>query len=209
MNIWESVRLAVKALVANKMRAALTMLGIIIGVGAVITLMSVGQGVQEYITAQFQSIGSNLFFVMPGSTTVELKKPAYLTTKDVEALRDPVLAPDVLYVAPEASTGKLVSIPGEDKEEQIRGVTAEYSLVRGWKPAVGRFITHEDNQTLARVAVLGKETANYFFPDNPDPSGEIVRINGIPFRVIGVMEEKGGLEGISAEFPSGNRKVVL
>ena len=86
MKFWESLRLALKALLANKLRAALTMLGIIIGVGAVITLMSAGEGVQAYITKQFQSIGSNLFFVIPGSFDQELTRPAYLTLKDTEAM---------------------------------------------------------------------------------------------------------------------------
>ncbi len=192
MNIWESFRLALKALSVNKLRAALTMLGIIIGVGAVITLMSVGQGVQAYITKQFQSIGTNLFFVIPGSFQADLKRPAYLTLRDAEALLDTAQVPDVLAVAPVVNGGARVSIPGTDKQVEVNGVTPEYTIVRDWFPIVGSFFTAADNQSQARVALLGVRTAEVFFPDDPDPTGELIRINGVPFRVIGVMEERGG-----------------
>ncbi len=192
MKVLESLRLAVKALTANKMRSLLTMLGIIIGVGAVITLMSVGEGVQAYITTQFQSIGSNLFFVIPGSFEQELKRPAYLTLKDAEALMNPLEAPDVLRVAPLVQGNERITTPGKDRRVDINGVTPDYAVVRDWVPRVGEFISEADNQGMARVAVLGQDTADYFFPDDPDPTGEVVRIKGIPFRVIGVMAKRGG-----------------
>lgn len=192
MKFWESLRLALKALTANKMRAALTMLGIIIGVGAVITLMSAGEGVQAYITKQFQSIGSNLFFIIPGSFDQELRRPAYLTLKDAEALRNVAEAPHVRRVAPLLQGTARITTPGKDKLVDVNGVTEDYGAVRDWATRAGAFITPADNQGQARIAILGKKTADYFFPDMPDPSGEIVRINGVPFRVAGVMEERGG-----------------
>ncbi|MBN2389993.1 MAG: ABC transporter permease [Anaerolineae bacterium] len=192
MKFWESLRLALKALSANKMRAALTMLGIIIGVGAVITLMSAGEGVQEYITKQFQSIGSNLFFIIPGSFDQELRRPAYLTMKDAEAMRNVTEAPHVLRVAPTIQGTARITTPGKDRAVDVNGVTEDYAAVRDWATKTGVFITPGDNQGQARIAILGKKTADYFFPDLPDPSGEIIRINGVPFRVVGVMEERGG-----------------
>jgi putative ABC transport system permease protein len=192
VKLLESIRLALKALGANKLRSVLTMLGIIIGVGAVITLMSVGEGVQAYITQQFQSIGTNLFFLIPGSFEQELKRPAYLTVKDAEALEDAVEAPDVLRVAPLIQGSASVTVPGKERRVEVSGVTPAYSAVRDWDPRVGTFLTPSDDQGRARVAVLGQSTADYFFPNSPDPSGEIVRINGVPFRVIGVLEERGG-----------------
>lgn len=192
MRLLESLRLALRALATNKLRAALTMLGIIIGVGAVITLLSVGEGVQSYITAQFQSIGANIFFIIPGSLREELSRPAYLTLKDAEALRDPFLAPDVLRVAPMTRGDGQLTIPGREKTTQVQGVTAEYADVREWYPAVGTFITSLEEQTEARVIVLGKIVADVLFPDTPDPTGELVRVNNVPFRVIGVMTERGG-----------------
>ncbi len=192
MNLVESLRLALRALATNKMRAVLTMLGIIIGVGAVITLLSVGQGVQTYITEQFQSIGANLFFIIPGNLEQELDRPAYLTMKDANALRDTTLAPHVLRVGPTVQNGASITIPGREKATQINGVTPDYTGIRDWYPAMGSFITEYDETVQARVIVLGKVVADNLFPDNPDPTGEIVRINGAPFRVIGVMRERGG-----------------
>jgi len=192
MKLLESLRLAIKALISNKLRAALTMLGIIIGGGAVITLMSVGEGVQAYITKQFQSMGTNLFFVIPGSFDQELKRPAYLTLKDAGALLDPVEAPDVLRVAPLLQGSAKITLPGKDKTVELHGVTPDYVLVRDWHPRVGEFITAADEQGKARVLVLGQDTADYFFPDDPDPTGEVLRVNGVPFRVVGVMAKRGG-----------------
>ncbi|MBN1486047.1 MAG: ABC transporter permease [Anaerolineae bacterium] len=192
MKILESFRLALNALTVNKLRAALTMLGIIIGVGAVITLMSVGQGVQNYITEQFQSIGTNLFFVIPGSFEAELKRPAYLTLRDAQSLLDLEQAPHVLRVAPVVGGNARISVPGTEKRVEVDGINELYSAVRDWNPEIGSMITLQDNQAKARVAVLGKSTAEVFFPDNPNPSGELIRVNDVPFRVIGVMEERGG-----------------
>jgi putative ABC transport system permease protein len=188
----EGIRLALRALTTNKLRSALTMLGIIIGVGAVITLMSVGEGVQAYITQQFESIGTNLFFVIPGSFQQDLQRPAYLTLRDAEAIRDPIEAPDVLRVAPLTQGAAQITTPGKDRRVEVSGVTPDYALVRNWNTLVGEFISAADEQARGRVAVLGSSTATYFFPNDPNPVGEIVRIDGAPFRVVGVLEEKGG-----------------
>ena len=192
MKIVESLRIALRALVANKMRAILTMLGIIIGVGAVITLLSVGEGVQTYITKQFESIGTNIFFIMPGSFERELDKPAYLTLKDAAALTDTALAPDILRAVPLIQGSGDITVPGEETSTQVNGVTAGYPEIRDWYPADGTFFTEEENQARTRVAVLGKIVADKLFPDDPSPIGKIVRINGVPFRVVGIMEERGG-----------------
>ncbi len=192
MNLLEGVRLALRALTTNKLRSALTMLGIIIGVGAVITLMSVGEGVQSYITAQFEAIGTNLFFLVPGSFQEELRRPAFITTRDAEAIADPAQAPSVLHVAPVVQGSASVTTPGRDRGVTVTGVTPEYALARDWQTQLGQFVTAADNQSRARVAVLGASTASYFFPDRPDPTGEVIRVNGSPFRVIGVPSERGG-----------------
>ncbi|MGC9469612.1 MAG: ABC transporter permease [Anaerolineae bacterium] len=192
MKFLEGIRLALRALTSNKLRSALTMLGIIIGVGAVITLMSVGEGVQAYITDQFESIGTNLFFVIPGSFQQELRRPAYLTLKDAEALRDPVEAPDVLRVAPLVQGTAQITTPGKDRRVEVSGVTDDYAPVRNWGVLTGRFVNDADEQARGRVAVLGSSTASYFFPNSANPVGEVVRVNGAPFRVIGVLEERGG-----------------
>jgi putative ABC transport system permease protein len=148
--------------------------------------------VQAYITKQFQSIGTNLFFVIPGSFEADLKRPAELTLKDAEALRDRAQAPDVLEVAPVVNGTARVSIPGTDKRVEVNGVTTEYAIVRDWYPIAGSYFTSEDNRAQARVALLGKRTAEVFFPYDPNPSGEIIRVNRVPFRIVGVLEERGG-----------------
>jgi putative ABC transport system permease protein len=199
VNILESLRLAFRALTANKLRAALTMLGIIIGVGAVITLMSAGQGVQVYIEESFQSVGSNLLFVLPGSEEESMSGPpgmmvgaAALTNGDVEALRDPVRAPDVAAVSPESFNTTIVTTGRRDTIATILGVNPDFASVRNWFTEVGVFIDQDDINSRARVALLGKTVVEDLFPDNPYPLDQTIKINNVPFRVIGVLEEKGG-----------------
>ena len=199
MSILESVRLALRALAANKLRAALTMLGIIIGVGAVITLMSVGDGVQAYITAQFQDMGTNMLIVFPGevqnpmsSGAAMMGVGASLTVGDAEALADPLRVPDVVKIAPALAQFGRVAVGREERFTQVNGVTPELMEVRNWYPVVGEFISTQDLEGRSRVVVLGQTVVENLFPDNPYPLGETVRINNIAFRVIGVMEEKGG-----------------
>ena len=199
MSVLESVRLAFRALAANKLRAALTMLGIIIGVGAVITLMSAGEGVSVYIEEQFQSIGTNLLFVFPGSEEETRSGPpgmragtAELTNGDAEALRDPIRAPDVAALSPEQFRSTVVATGKRDTIAQVLGVTPDFPRVRTWFPEVGMFIDQEDLNGRARVALLGRTVVEELFPENPYPLEQTVKINGVPFRVIGVLEEKGG-----------------
>lgn len=197
MNIGESIRVAWRALGANKLRSALTMLGIVIGVAAVIALMAAGQGVQVFVTEQFQGIGSNLLFVLPnvgrfGPGGHSLGSVRMLTMRDAQALSDPLRAPDVAQVAPELDRDAVVTAGGRRIETSVQGVTPAFVRVRKWKPMAGNFITTQDMEGRSRVVVLGKTVAETLFPDNPLPIGETVRINNTPFRVIGIMEEKGG-----------------
>jgi putative ABC transport system permease protein len=201
MSVMESLRLAFRALAANKLRAALTMLGIIIGVGAVITLMSAGEGVSVYIEEQFQGIGTNLLFVFPGSEEETsggppgaLASTAELTNGDAEALDDPIRAPDVAAVSPQVLNTAVVATSRRDTVAQVQGVVPEFAQVRNWFPEVGSFIDPEDMNSRARVAVLGQTVVEDLFPDNPYPLEQTVKINDVPFRVIGVLEEKGGSE---------------
>jgi putative ABC transport system permease protein len=199
VSILESVRLAFRALAANKLRAALTMLGIIIGVGAVITLMSAGEGVSVYIEERFQGMGSNLIFVVPGSAEESMSGPpgmltggAELTNGDVEALRDPVRAPDVAALSPETLRTTVVATGKRDTIPQVLGVTPAFFSVRNWVPEAGRSIDEGDMVARSRVVLLGRTVVEELFPDNPYPLEQTVKINNIPFRVIGVLEEKGG-----------------
>ena len=200
----ENLLMAFRALRTNKLRSALTMLGIIIGVSAVITLLSVGRGVEKYIADAFGSIGTNLLFILPGSpeeTTGSgpaqivqgntVLGPA-LTERDAAALRDPARAPDVSLVAPEKQSVGVLSLGGHSHRTVVSGVTPEYSLARSWPTSSGRFISEADVQSQARVVVLGQAVVPELLPDGGDPLDRIIRINQIPYRVIGVLEAKGG-----------------
>ena len=197
MNLTESLRIALRALSANKLRSALTMLGIIIGVGAVITLVSVGKGVENYVTGQFQSIGTNLLFVVPGRVD-EAGPPRArrtgrpLTMADVAAIADPLRVPDAVAVAPELSGYATITRGKQDAYAQVGGVTPEYESVRNWRVQEGSFLTTEDLIGNARVAVLGTTVARKLFEEGEYPLGQTIKINNVSFRVVGIMEKRGG-----------------
>jgi putative ABC transport system permease protein len=194
MRLGESLRIALRALGANKMRATLTMLGIIIGVGAVIALMSVGEGVESFVTGQFQGLGANLVFVVPGSlenNPDRKPRPANLTYEDALAIADPLSVQDVLAVAPEVSRTRLVVHGKKETYTSVSGVTPEYQVVRNFFVVEGEFVTDGAMNGRSRVAVLGASVAERLFPDGGYPIGQSIRIGNIPFRVVGVMEEKG------------------
>jgi len=193
MKLDESLRIALRALSANKMRAVLTMLGIIIGVGAVIALMSVGEGVENFVTGQFEGLGSNLIFVVPGTFDQNVDRqprPANLTYKDALAIADPLAVQDVAAVAPEVERTLLVVRGKKQSFTSVGGVTPEYQVVRNFYVAEGEFITPEAINGRSRVAVLGQSVAERLFPDGGYPIGQEIRIGNVPFRVVGVMEEK-------------------
>lgn len=195
MNLVENIRLSFNSLFANKLRAFLTMLGIIIGVAAVITLVSVGQGVQDVVVSEFQGLGHNLLFVMPGHpragqfTNIRRSE---LTNNDYLALADPFNVPDVVRVAPIYGRSAIVSRGGQEARTTVTGTTPDYADVREFYPVEGDFFTEQDVTTAARVAVLGQTVYEKLFPDGDPPVGQTVRINNVNFRVIGLLGEKGG-----------------
>ncbi len=191
MNVLESLRIALRALAANKLRATLTMLGIIIGVGAVIALLSLGQGVQATVEEQIQGIGANLLIVFSGTFGGERQRIQPLTYRDAQALADPLVAPSVAAVAPVIQRSATVVFGQRDGNATIVGVTAEYAFVRNANVVDGRFIEDRDDTTRSRVCVLGQQVVQTLFPET-DPLGQAIKISGVPFRVIGVMESRGG-----------------
>jgi putative ABC transport system permease protein len=192
----ELLRVSLRAIAANKLRAALTMLGIIIGVAAVITLLSVGQGVEQYVTEQFQGIGASLLFVFPGGPETQdgpigggREKP--LTNQDGEALADSFRVPSAKAIALEYVDFETVSYGRESMNVQVSGVTVNYQRVRQFFVAEGEFFTEADERGAARVAVLGQTVVDTLFPEEY-PLGQTIRIKNLPFKVIGVLERKGG-----------------
>ncbi|MBP7691780.1 MAG: ABC transporter permease [Anaerolineales bacterium] len=198
MNLWETLAVAARALAANKLRSALTMLGIIIGVGAVIALMSIGRGVEQFVLAEFQGIGSNLLFVFPGGPDTQgppqpgrsREKP--LTNEDVAVLADTGRLPELTAVAAELTNFTLVEYGRENTTVQVSGVSRNYLGVRQFSLADGEFFSETDERSAARVAVLGQTVVKRLFPDGDYPLGQTVKINRIPFKIIGTLVSKGG-----------------
>ena len=196
MNIIESIRVALRGLMANKMRSGLTILGIVIGVGAVIALLSIGEGAQAAIMEQIQGIGSNLIFVVPGAiqqggVRTALGSAATLTFEDAEAIADPANCPSVAAVAPVLTRNAQVIYMGHNINTSVQGTTPEFQHIRNLPVREGRFLEEQDLDTAARVAVLGSMTAEELF-GGADPIGQVIKVQRVPFRVIGVLKEKGG-----------------
>lgn len=196
MNPLEAFLMAAQGLFANKLRSALTVLGIIIGVGAVISLMSVGRGSQAAVTSGIESMGTNLLFVRPGASSQggvrgAQGSAATLTLEDAEAIADPFAAPSVAMVAPQMSTFGQAVAGSENTFTQIYGVTPEYEQVRNFPVAEGQFITQHDVDARSMVVVLGSNVAETLFPDQ-SALGQHVTISNRRFTVTGVLKSKGG-----------------
>jgi putative ABC transport system permease protein len=190
------LRVSVQSIIAHKMRSFLTMLGVVIGVAAVIALVAVGQGAQAQIVNQFQSLGSNLLVVSPFvnfnfSRGGLQQNQRQLTQQDIDAIKG--LATAVGKVAPEYSAnGATVSYAGTSASPSISGVTTEYADVRNWTLSNGRFISQEDDDNIAMVAVLGSQVVEDLFGAGAgNPVGETIRINRQNYEVIGTLKSKG------------------
>ncbi len=188
------LRVALKALTVHKMRSILTMLGVVIGIAAVIALVAVGKGAQAQVVSQFQSLGSNLLVVSSAqnfgfSRSGLQTRTRQLDANDVEAIQG--LATTVAVIAPEYSSNGTVTYAGKTTSTSITGVTQEYASVRNTSVSLGRFITTEDNQNNAMVVLLGTTVVeNLFGSATIDPVGETIRINRQNYEVIGVLKAK-------------------
>lgn len=194
MNISILLRIAIKALNNNKMRCFLTMLGVIIGVGAVIAMLAIGQGSKNSIRAQISEMGSNMIMIFPGadkrggvrqsSDDMQTLKPA-----DYEAIV--AQASTVSNITPTVNGSGQWVYGNNNYPSQAQGVNTQFLDIRQRKMAEGEMFTEEDVKAAAKVCVLGKTLVDNLFPDGTDPIGKIVRFGKIPMTVIGVLEEKG------------------
>jgi len=194
---WESVKIALDALVSNKLRSILTMLGIIIGVGAVIAMVSIGMGVRDKVSNSIASLGSNLIIVTPGAASSSGVRQAAgtnitLTLKDAQAMAREVNG--IGAVAPSVSKQYQMVAGNMNWTTSVQGTTPEYLEVRNLSVQAGSFITNEDVETRNRVAVIGTTVASSLFT-NTNPIGQSIRINNAPFTIIGVLESKGQSAG--------------
>jgi putative ABC transport system permease protein len=192
MNIEETLRVAMRSLGANKMRSGLTMLGIIIGVTAVISMLSIGQGASASITGQINAMGTNLLFIRPGNTQTggvqQQNAAATLTMEDGTALLD---VQNVVAVAPEVDSFGQVAYLGNNSVARILGVTPDYPGAVNVTVADGTFIAQSNVTATSADVVLGAQVAQQLF-DTAEPVGQTIRVNGQNFRVIGVMAAQGG-----------------
>ena len=204
MNLWQSFLEAMESLSSNKLRSSLTILGIVIGVAAVIAMVSIGRGAQASITDSIQGIGTNLLFVMSGSMSETVRNPKPLTLQDSEAIDDPFAAPHVVGVAPVIQNSAEVTYGGQSEVTSVNGVTPDYTRVRNYPVTEGEFISQEHMLGRAAVAVIGVDTADKLFGRKAGVTGETIRVEGQPFRIIGLLKSKGG-----SSFGSGDNIVLV
>lgn len=190
----ESIIIALEGLKSNKLRSILTMLGIIIGVGAVIAMVSIGMGVQQKVQSSIASLGSNLLIVMPGSNappgTVRLAAGSNitLTNQDAKAIQKQVAG--INFVLPAVSSQYQVIYGNQNWKTSVQGTTTDFLTVRNYALSAGSFFSSRDDDSRARVAVLGQTVATNLF-GGASPVGKMIRINKAPFRVVGVLASKG------------------
>jgi putative ABC transport system permease protein len=187
------LRVGMQAILRNKLRSALTMLGIIIGVGCVIAMIAIGAGASESIQSQIESLGSNFIMIFPGASTQGgahlFSDQSMLTEDDANAIKAD--CPSVAYMSPVVRTSAQLVAGETNWGTQIQGVGVEWPLVRTWNTVAGAFFSDSDVRAAAKVCVLGGTVADNLFPGG-GAVGQMVRIKNVPFKVDGVLEKKGG-----------------
>ena len=195
--LWENGAMSVRSIISSRGRSFLTALGVIIGVASVITLTALGQGTRLSVEDRLSTLGANLLIVYSGEPRgTSLVRPRTtnirptLTADDLELIDS---LPDELVVmaAPESSLYGQLKFENRNTVATVIGTDPDYPEIRNFRPVYGSFFTEYDMETRRNVAAIGAQTYRDLFPDGRDPLGETIRINGHPFRVIGVMEEKG------------------
>jgi len=194
MNYVNLFRIAVRALLRNKLRAILTMLGIIIGVGSVIAMLAIGEGSKQKIRKQMSGMGSNLVMVMPnfqrrGGVSLGTSSSEVLKYSDVEKLR--AEAENLTAVSPEVRASGQVIFGNQNTQTTIYGVTEEYLGIRKLEINTGRVFTATEEKNMSKVCLLGKTVVKNLFGEDVDPIGQSIRVKNLPFQVIGVLKEKG------------------
>ncbi|HEY8241969.1 MAG TPA: ABC transporter permease [Casimicrobiaceae bacterium] len=193
MSFLATLRIALAALRVNKLRSALTMLGIIIGVGAVIAMTAIGAGAQARVEDQIKSLGSNLIIVLPGNFTsggVRMGSGSQMTLSEDDALLMPREIPEIEVAAPQLRGSGQVVFGNSNWSTQILGITPDYLVAREWALASGREFTQPDLDSSAKVALIGQTVARTLFGES-DPTGETIRIRNVPHTIVGLLERKG------------------
>jgi putative ABC transport system permease protein len=192
MTFLQTVIEAFQSLTANKLRSSLTVLGIVIGVAAVIAMLAIGRGAQASITGQINGIGTNLIFIFPGNRQDNVRNPKPLTLEDAQAMADSLAAPDVAAVSPLVMSNLDVSFGSQSERVSVTGASADFADVSNDSVSEGDLISQTDVQGRSAVAVIGPDTATTLFGQSSGVVGKLIRISDQPFRVIGVLQSKGG-----------------
>ncbi len=193
MRYLQILRVAYRALGKNKMRSGLTMLGIIIGVAAVIAMVGIGQGAKQMVNDQISSLGENLLNIFPGSQQsggVRFGAGTQQTLTEDDAIAIKANCPAVEWVSPVVRAGAQVVAGNQNWATSVQGFSPDFPNIRSWPMESGSFFTDQDIKGATKVCVLGKTVVDNLFPGQ-DPIGQIVRVNKLPFRVIGVLSAKG------------------
>ncbi len=193
MNYTNLFKIALKAIYNNKTRSLLTMLGIIIGIASVIAMLGFGQGTQEQITSEISSMGSNMIMISPGGERragqrMDASSMQTLKMEDYESIRNN--CPHVTYVSPSVSSSGQLVAGNNNYPASVTGCSPDYLQIRQLEMAEGEMFTEQDVKTAAKVCILGKTIVDNLFP-NEDPIGKMIRVNKIPYQVVGVLVSKG------------------
>jgi len=196
MGVLEFLKLAMFAITRNKMRAFLTMLGIIVGVGAVIAMIGIGEGSKRASIALIQNMGSNMLTIFPGSGgnrfgPMAMGSADILLESDVPLIKQELSQSSVVTATQQVQTTRPIIYQGLNYVTQIQGTGPEFLEIRGWDTESGRFFTDAEVRGMAKVCVLGQTVKDNLFPNGDDPVGQTVRVGPLPFLVVGVLEKKG------------------
>ena len=198
MALLEFLKLALFAITRNKMRAFLTMLGIIVGVGAVIAMIGIGEGSKRASIAIIQNMGSNMLTIFPGAPGTHthhgpqaMGSAAILKDDDAQLIHQELAASSVQAATPQVSTNRPVVYQTSNYLSQIQGTGPEFLQIRGWELEEGRFFTEGEVRGQAKVCVIGKTVQANLFPNGEDPVGLTIRIGHLPFQIVGILEKKG------------------
>ena len=196
MGLLEFLKLAAFAITRNKMRAFLTMLGIIVGVGAVIAMIGIGEGSKRASIALIQNMGSNMLTIFPGSGgnrfgPMAMGSADILLESDIPLIKQELAQSSVVTATQQVQTTRPIIYQGLNYVTQIQGTGPEFLEIRGWEVESGRFFTDAEVRGLAKVCVLGQTVKDNLFPNGDDPVGQTVRVGPLPFIVVGVLEKKG------------------
>ncbi|MFZ5391623.1 MAG: ABC transporter permease [Patescibacteria group bacterium] len=206
MDLLSLIKISVNAIFKNKIRAFLTILGIVIGIFSVITLMALGKGAENYILDQVATVGDNLIVVVPGKSDSEFSAPpsqqglsiTSLTYNDAEALKNSSIGTAIDLVAPEVRGQFKTSSPLGEMNATVFGSTAEYFTIRNVKIVEGRIFDEKEVNSLSRLAVVGPKVTTILFP-NQNAIGQTIKINQINFTIIGITEDKGNEDGVDLD----------